>query len=134
MKGLAIILALTFSAAVFSFSASLTVKVNDGRIGLEDVSLSIPEIKANLISDERGIAVFKNIQAGPYTLYAVLPGYEKYSNTIEMNGENTEINIRLKPSTYSLGEINVESKRNRGKVSSQTTVKQDELEAIPRGW
>lgn len=96
------------AAPGLSFPADITVKVTDGSLALEDASLTIPELKENLLSDDKGICVFKNVGAGSYTLYAILAGYEKYSNTIEVKSENLNIDIRLKQSVYSLGEINVD--------------------------
>ncbi len=118
---------------VLSFSAELTVQVNNGRIPLEDASLSILENNANLLTDEKGICIFKNIPTGKYTIYAMLAGYEKYSNTIEINGMDLNIEICLKPSVYSLGEINIESKRNSGRVDTENTVNKEEIEANSQG-
>jgi outer membrane cobalamin receptor len=123
-------LSLTFAAAAMSFPANLLLKVTDGSsVALEDASIVIPGLKLNQLTDDRGICVFKNLPGGKYTLFAILPGFEKYSNTVELNGSNMNINISMKAAAYSLGEINVESKRNEGKVDNQTTVKKDELYA-----
>lgn len=133
MKIIFISIIMFFAAAGLSFSANLTVKVTDGRIGLEDAELTFPEIKADFLSDDKGICVFKNIKPGKYTIYAMLPGYEKYSNSIEIKNENQEMVILLKQAVYSLGEISVESKRNKGKVDSRTTVNQGDLSANSQG-
>ncbi len=127
MKVSAIILALFLAANARIFSSNLTIKVTDGAITLEDASVSIAELKISQLTDDRGVCVFKNLTDGAYTIYAILPGYEKYSNTIEIKGADQDIGIRLKKTVYSLGEINVESKRNKGKADTETTLKKEEL-------
>ncbi|MGA2141753.1 MAG: TonB-dependent receptor [Brevinematales bacterium] len=133
MKGLILSIILIAAASAFSYSASLTVKVTDGAIALEDANLTIPELKVNMLSDEKGLCVFRDIKPGTCTIYAELPGFDRYSNRIEMQDSNLNIDIRLKHSVYSLGEINVVSKRNKGKVENQTTVGKDELGANSQG-
>ncbi len=131
MKKLIASLSLALTTFAISFPVDLVVKVTDGRIAIEDASIMIPQNKAGLMTDENGICIFKNLAEGQYTIYAMLPGYEKYSNTIAVKASvlTTNIDIRLKPSAYSLGKISVESKRNRGRVDSQTTIKQEDMEA-----
>ncbi len=129
MKRFFAVSAIIFTFNVMSFPANLTVKVTDGKIALEDATVVIMELKTNILTSDMGIIFVKNIPDGKYTMIAVLPGYEKYSNVIEMNGEDREIDVRLRPVTFSLGEINVEAKKNEGKVQTTTTIKKDELEA-----
>ncbi len=129
MKVLTVTLALFFAAAACIFSANLTVKVTDGIETLEDASISLGELKLNMLTDDRGVCVFKNLPAGTYTIYAILPGYEKYSNAITISGADQDMGIRLKKAVYSLGEIDVESKKNKGKTDTETTVKKEELDA-----
>ncbi len=128
MKRILAVSALISAFNIAAFAASLTVKVTDGKVPLEDATVVIPELKASLITSERGIVLFNNLHNGKYTIFAVLPGYEKYSNTVEINGD-LDMQIRLKEVAYSLGEITVESKKDRGKVSTETTMKKEELGA-----
>ncbi len=112
-----------------SQAADLKIRVTGDRQPLKDVSLVFTELKTNLMTDDRGMAFIKNIPDGNYTVFAVLPGYDRYSNVIEIKGKDREISIRLNQTAYSLGEISVESKRNRGKASTETTIKPEQLEA-----
>lgn len=46
-----------------------------GEQALEDADLMIPEIGADVLSDDKGICVFRNIEDGTYSIFAMLPGY-----------------------------------------------------------
>ncbi len=129
MNRILTVVLLIAAVVTVSFSASLTIKVSDGKVPVEDATVVITELSTNMLTSDKGIVFIGNMPSGSFTIIAVMPGYEKYSNVIEMKGEDRVIPVRLLQVSYSLGEITVESKRNKGKVTTQTTVKKEELEA-----
>ncbi len=134
MRKILLIFLLNFSCTVLFFAGDLTVKITDGRISLPDTTVAITELKLNLLADENGQVIFKNIPDGKYTIIAVLAGYEKYSAPVEINSGHQNVSIRINKVTFSMGEITVKSKRNKGKVTTQSTVRQEELKANSQGY
>lgn len=57
MKKIIVIPVFFFMAFVSIYPATLAVKVTDGRVPVEDASLAIPELKLNLISDNKGFCI-----------------------------------------------------------------------------
>ncbi|WP_234571566.1 TonB-dependent receptor [Rhodohalobacter sp. 614A] len=69
-------------------------------------NVGIPDLQKGAATDANGFYHIKNIPAGTYTLEISSVGFQKYSETVEVqSGEILELNIELEESTLELDQI-----------------------------
>ncbi|MBN1523200.1 MAG: TonB-dependent receptor plug domain-containing protein [Spirochaetales bacterium] len=100
---------------------------------LADVTVVIPQLLIEDYTDEDGKVIMENIPLGTYTLVAVLPGYEKWESTITVTEGVDVINITLTPAVIAVEGVTISEKRNKGTVSDQTTVENEDFHRTSEG-
>lgn len=111
------------------YAADIEVKVMSKNKPLVDASVALVELKKSELTDEAGKAVFTDIPTGQYTLITFQQGFEKKTLSITVGTETFRQTIELKALSYTLGEITVRSKRNKGLVTAQTTIRKEDLKS-----
>jgi hypothetical protein len=133
MRKLLFILAAVFLAgSLFAYNLTVTVLVKD-RL-LPDATVAVAEKKLSDMSDDSGRVLFKDIPAGKYTIIGVAAGYEKAVQEINISNADLNINLNMTHIVFEMGEVTVSGKRNRGKVSTETSIHQDEIKKTVQGF
>ncbi|MBI4977241.1 MAG: TonB-dependent receptor plug domain-containing protein [Spirochaetes bacterium] len=117
-------LIIIFTAALLPLS--VTVNVNDGIKQVPDAAVLIKETGIENYSDAQGKAVFKDVKPGVYSITAVLGGFEKKELSLAVSN-NTNVSITLIPVVMQARDVTVRAKRNKGSVTSQTTIRKEDL-------
>ena len=110
MKRLFFVAAMLISAISFSQNTGLVVgkimdaEVNNAPLVLANVTIKGTETKVD--TDQTGLFVFENLEAGDYTLVCSFVGYETKEINIHVDAfEPTELKFSLAASTISFDEL-----------------------------
>ncbi|MCH4553941.1 carboxypeptidase-like regulatory domain-containing protein [Aestuariibaculum lutulentum] len=110
MKRLFFVAAMLISAMSFSQNTGLVVgkimdaEVNNAPLVLANVTIKGTETKVD--TDQTGLFVFENLEAGDYTLVCSFVGYETKEINIHVDAfEPTELKFSLAASTISFDEL-----------------------------
>ncbi len=129
-KKLCFILLLQLLGGNFLWCLNLKVIVKEKNKPISDATVVIIEKKLQLKTDLEGVAIFENLEPGNYTLVVVNAGYEKLSKEIFLEGKDIELNVNLNRVSFSIGEITIQEKRERGKVPASKKIGQDEIKSV----
>lgn len=127
MKHLLFIAAILFSTFSFSQNTGLIVgkvldnEVENAPLVLADISIKNSEVKAN--TDQTGMFVIENLQAGDYTLVCSFVGYESKEIDVHVDGLNpVELKLTLEASSVSMDDIALAmAMANAGQSSKNTS-------------
>lgn len=127
MKHLIIIAAILFSTLSFSQNTGLIVgkvldnEVKNAPLVLADISIKGTAVKAN--TDQTGMFVIENLEAGDYTLVCSFVGYESKEIDVHVDGLNpVELKLTLEASSVSMDDIALAmAMANAGQSSKNTS-------------
>ncbi len=108
---LLILLCISTSVAAQDF-AHVKGHVTDAKIGnvLPGANIALTNSSKGTSTDTSGSYTLKNVKPGSYKLLSTYLGYEKFEKNIILRpGETLTIDIKLKPKTYKLNELVVET-------------------------
>jgi hypothetical protein len=95
---------------------------------LPDTAVALAELGLDGYTDSQGKVVFSGISPGNYTVLAALPGYEKLKQTINLLTGEEKIVLKLNMVVIEVGETKINEKRNKGEVTAQTTMKEEDMD------
>jgi len=109
---------------------SISGKVTDSETkkGLAGATLTIDNTMRGTITDAQGNFVIKNLKKGTYTIKVSFVGFEKQSNSIELQ-QNTNISFSLQKSSFMADEVVVNATRaNEKSAVAYTNVSKEDLQ------
>jgi len=95
---------------------------------LADASVAIIELNIEHFTDTQGKAVFSGVQPGEYTIVAILPGYEKLTRNVSVTKGGEKLVLQLNPLVIEVQETTITEKRNKGEVTAQTTIREEDMD------
>ncbi len=98
---------------------------------LPGANVVISENKYGTACSHKGMYVIRNLTPGQYTVKASFIGYEPQVVTVTVSpGKTTELNFKLKPSSFQIGGIEVTGKQELlpTEVNSKTEIRSGEIE------
>lgn len=87
---------------------------------INGVSIYLHETKSGATSNSEGRFEIKNVKSGTYHLHIKHLGYESFSKNIKVANADVEINFHLKPATFEIEQVLVESDMMRTGKAEQT--------------
>ncbi len=126
MKHLIIIATILFSTLSFSQNTGLIVgkvldnEVENAPLVLANISIKNTEVKTN--TDQTGMFVIENLEAGDYTLVCSFVGYESQEIDVHVDGLNpVELKLTLEASKVSMDDIALAMAMANNEQSSKNT-------------
>ena len=106
MKELFIICILIFTCNITNAQNKITGKITDQENQLlPGATIFIPDLNKGTISNSDGQYELANLPNGKITIQYSFVGYINVIETVELNGEAVELNIKLKNTTIEAGEV-----------------------------
>ncbi|MBN2639156.1 MAG: TonB-dependent receptor [Bacteroidales bacterium] len=112
-----------------NLSGTVTDSVSKEKMAF--VNIKIAGTLMGLSTNEKGNFQFKNIETGKYTLIFSHLGYKTKRVLVHIKqGETTKLNINLKPTTFTMEDLNVSS-RKPFSIASAQSIRDIDLELRP---
>ncbi|HSC37475.1 MAG TPA: TonB-dependent receptor, partial [Chitinophagaceae bacterium] len=90
-----------------------TVSTSDGKPA-SDVTVSIPKIRKNVLTDDNGVFLFRHLAPGDYEIEISLVGYETTRQTVTVEtGKAAVLSVQLKVSGRQLDEVTITTGYNK---------------------
>lgn len=108
---------------------SLQIKVTGGGGILPMAICQIPSVEAFAVTDQNGIAEFKNLSKGYYQIEISYLGFEKSQKSVFVD-KNSTLNIKLIETSLALNEVSVVAKANKNSLSTSSVIGRQAIDHV----
>ncbi|HYK77056.1 MAG TPA: TonB-dependent receptor [Daejeonella sp.] len=137
VKLLLLAIALLFTPFIYADTLILNGKVIDAktRESLPGATVSIPDLRISIVTDDRGEFIFKNIpERGKFLIEIKYLGYKTFTQMVDL-GVSSNMQFALEPATIETQEVVITgtaySTDNRKNSTSVASISKDQLINVP---